>query len=232
LAYTASKTPSNHHWSSDSTATRIDHLLHNCLAVADYRELTNSPLLSVVENNSCGYPIHIFNMFKLFLESSVQHLYDSAVLAFPFTQARQHLIHTIACNEIRLTPFLGMNTLLVRGSALNEDNDHHYNPIILFKRVNFHPEHNIVPFIASDNGQEYQMGRLSLEGNHALVKCGCLDFDFRFRYYNHLDHSLWNKNRKPYIGQGLWEANPLHLPGLCKHLMKLSKKLQEIGLIT
>ena len=170
-------------------------------------------------------------MFKLWEQSSAQQLYNSAVAAFPDTTKRQHLIRTINISEIRYTPFIGLRTLLVRSVAFNEENGHHYNPLILFKQANFNPNQNIVPFIASDNGQPYQVERLSLNDTNCLVRCECDDHKWRFCHFNHLDRSLWGKNRKPYVGQGLWEANPQRLPGLCKHLMSLSMALENAGLI-
>lgn len=44
-------------------------------------------------------------------ESSFQHLYNSAVRAFPNTRRRQHVQHTVAIENIRILPYLGTRTL-------------------------------------------------------------------------------------------------------------------------
>jgi hypothetical protein len=171
-------------------------------------------------------------MFRLWLESSINHLYQSAVDAFPHTTMRQHVVHTINIGEIRLTPFLGMKTLLVRSAAFNEENGHHYNPIILFKRANFNPQNNAVQFLAADNEQPYQVQKLSLNGTHVLLRCECKDFFWRFNYYDWIDKSLWGPKRKPYEAKlRPGTANPMEMPGMCKHLMALAKGLREVKLI-
>ena len=74
--------------------------------------------------------------FQLWLESSYRELFDSAVQAFPNTRKRQHVIHEININNIRYTPFLGLNTLLVRAIA-ESNNGNNYNTTILFKKVKY-----------------------------------------------------------------------------------------------
>lgn len=195
--------------------------------------MVNLILDSVIAVNFDFVPLHTkYSMFKLWLESSVIQLYNSAVAAFPHTTRRQHAVGPIQINEVRLTPFLGLRTLLIRSAAFNEENGHHYNPIILFKQVNFNPQQNIVPFVAADNDQHYQVQKLSLNNTHVLLRCECKDFFWRFNYYDHLDRSLWGRKRKPY--EALWNpgsANPMEMPGMCKHLMKMAQTLQEIGLV-
>jgi hypothetical protein len=170
-------------------------------------------------------------MFKVWIESTYKQLYDSSVRAFPDTKARQHLIHTIDINNVLFTPFLGVKTLLARGHAVNNENGNHYTPIILFKNVNYSPTKNIIEITAHADRKKYRFEQMKLRGNHILLRCGCLDHAFRFNYYCHLDHSLYGRKRAPYIGQGLWEANPMKLPGACKHLMSLAKELTSQGVI-
>ena len=71
-----------------------------------------------------------------YIESSLTDLYQSAVEAFPGTTKRQHAIDPITVVNLRWTPFIGMKTLLIRGTAHNEDRE--YNPLILFKKVAYH----------------------------------------------------------------------------------------------
>lgn len=159
-------------------------------------------------------------------ESSLTDLYLSAVRAFPNTTKRQHATQPVEIESIRWTPFVGMKTLFVKGWARNEDR--HYNPIILFKGIDY--GQNDLQFVASD-GKEYSMARLSTEHNDVLVRCNCNDHFWRFRHYNYLDRSLYGPNRKPYESKGIGPpANPLQLPGLCKHLMKMSYVLGESGI--
>ena len=148
-----------------------------------------------------------------FLESSAEELYQSAVKAFPNTTKRQHAVQPIVIRELRWTPFVGVKTLFLK--ALAENSDREYEPMVLFKGVNY--DGNQVKIIASDQ-REYSFDKLSLENTDVLVRCNCLDFSFRFNYYNHLDKSLHGPKRKKYESHGGPPANPLEMPGMCKHL--------------
>ena len=158
-------------------------------------------------------------------ESSANQLYQSAVLAFPNTRRRQHVIGPVQITQLSYTPFVGMNTLFIRGAAVNEENT--YKPMVLFKKVNYGKGISI----SDNNGMRYFLEQLSTEKNDVLVRCDCGDFFWRFVHYNYLDHSLYGRNRKKYEGQGLWKANPLEMPGMCKHLMKLMVELKNTKLL-
>ena len=113
-------------------------------------------------------------MFRLWLETSLQGLYQSAVDNFPETEHRQHSIDPIRITQMHWTAFPGVGTLFIKGLAVNEGR--HYSPIILFKNVNYNPEDG-VQFTAT-NGNEYTIEPLNREGNDALVRCPCKDFFF------------------------------------------------------
>lgn len=162
---------------------------------------------------------------RLFTESSIEDLYDSAVRAFPRTTKRQHAVDPILIEELRWTPFLGVKTLFIKAEARNEDR--HYTPMFLFKNVNY--DGREVKITASD-GLEYSFDKLSLEGTDVLLRCNCADFTWRFNYYNWDDRSLYGSKRKKYESQGGPAANPLELPGMCKHLMKATTALRHAGI--
>lgn len=161
-----------------------------------------------------------------FVESSLQDLYQSTVLAFPKTTLRQHAIDPVVVKKLSWLPFIGLRTLFVKGQAQNEQRE--YNTILLFKNVNYGK--NDVQIVAS-NGIEYSFGRLSLENTDVLLRCTCPDFRYRFSYYDHLDKSLYGRKSAKYEAKGVGPpANPLKLPGMCKHLIKTAKVLHEAGI--
>jgi len=158
-----------------------------------------------------------------FLESSAEDLYRNAVAAFPNTTRRQHSTDTIVIKELRWTPFVGVKTLFIKSLAQNEDRE--YGPCILFKGVNYNG--NQVKITAND-GLQYNFNKLSLENTDVLLRCNCLDFKYRFAWYNKLDHSLYGRPPKKYIATGTGHpANPMELEGMCKHLIKTMKVLKE-----
>ena len=163
---------------------------------------------------------------SLFAESSLEDLYQSAVEAFPHTTMRQHATDTIIITNLRWTPYLGMRTLFIKALAQNEGRE--YSPIILFKKVNYNSDE--VKIIDSA-GKEYSFGKLSLENTDVVLRCNCADFFYRFNYYDHLDKSLYGRKRRKYESKGVGPpANPLGLPGICKHLMKTAHVLREAGI--
>lgn len=158
-----------------------------------------------------------------FLESSAEQLYQSAVKAFPKTTLRQHAVQPIVIRELRWTPFVGVRTLFIKGLAQNEERE--YATCVLFKDVNY--QGNQVKITASD-GLQYSFDKLSLENTDVLVRCNCPDFFWRFNYYDKLDNSLYGSKRKKYESSGP-PANPMKLPGMCKHIMKTIKVIGESG---
>jgi hypothetical protein len=165
-------------------------------------------------------------------ESNLHDLYANTVQAFPNTTKRQHITSTVDIKEIHWTPFLGVKTLFIKGLAQSEGKTVAYNPMVLFKGVNYHQtkdKHNWVEIVASD-GLHYVFERLG--NNETLVRCNCPDFKWRFNYTDHIDFSLYGRVRKKYeakVNPG--SANPLELPGMCKHIMKLVQSLNNAGIL-
>ena len=162
----------------------------------------------------------------MFLESSLMDLYNSTILGFPNCPLRQYATDTIKITNLRWTPFIGMKTLFIKALAQNEGKE--YNPIVLFKKVNYNGDE--VTIIASE-GEEVSFDRLSTETTDVLLRCNCPDFFWRFNYYNHLDKALQGPKRRKYESKGVGPpANPSEMPGMCKHLMKTAKVLKEAGI--
>ena len=161
-------------------------------------------------------------------ESSLEDLYRRAVEAFPNTTKRQHSTHPVVITELSWLPFVGTKTLFVKGLAQSGESGKEYGPIIIFKKVNFNQDG--IKITASDM-LEYSFAPLSRKTTDVLVRCNCPDFYWRFNYYNSLDKSLQGSKRGMYEAKGgRPPANPFELPGMCKHLMKLSKALGEAGI--
>lgn len=164
-------------------------------------------------------------------ESSLNDLYHSTVAAFPQTTKRQHSTDLVKISEIFWNPFLGVRTLFVKGLAQSGESGHEYNPIIIFKNVNYNPQGNQVEITAND-GQNYIFEKLNPDQTQVLVRCNCKDFKFRFGYFDHLDHSLYGKPGKKYEAlHNPGSANPQEMPGMCKHLLKLIKTLGTAGIL-
>ena len=156
-------------------------------------------------------------------ESNLNNLYQSAVDAFPKTTLRQHAIDPVRIVRLSIIPYKGMHTIYFKGLAQNEGRE--YSPSIYFKEVDFNKSEIK---IKADDGLIYNLNKLSPK-NEVFVRCNCGDFYWRFNYYNYLDHSLYGKKRAKYEGQ--YRINPKEMPGLCKHLIKLTHMLRDSGIM-
>jgi hypothetical protein len=174
-----------------------------------------------------------FNEWFLLRETSLNQLYDSTVDAFPRARKRQNAIHEIDIRSVSWTPYKGVRTLFAKGFARNEFNGMEYNPIILFKRVNYHDSssgRNVVE-ITANNGLSYYFEKIS-HNNDVLVRCNCKDFYWRFNYEDKRDQSLWGRVRAKYEAKfNPGASNPLEMPGMCKHLIKLAQSLSQAGIL-
>lgn len=168
----------------------------------------------------------------IIIESSSNELYQSAVAAFPNTTKRQYATHPVKVTELVWTPFRGMNTLFVRAQVQNESKS--YRPMILFKGVQYQEKlsRGIIE-LHTNEGEQVFLERLSHENTDVLLRCDCKDFYWRFNYYNHLDKSLYGRKRAKYEAKfNPGSANPTESSGMCKHLMKMLKVLEESGIIS
>lgn len=166
----------------------------------------------------------------MFIESSLQDLYNSAVKAFPKTEKRQFATDPVVITNLTWLPFYGMKTLFVKGLAQNQYEGTEYNTIILFKKVNYNGQE--VKIEGSD-GKQHSFDKLSSEGTDVVLRCSCPDFRWRFAWYNKLDKSLYGRAPAKYHAKtDLPPANPLELEGTCKHLMKTAKALSESGIFS
>lgn len=165
-------------------------------------------------------------------ESNLHDLYLSTVDAFPNTKKRQHAIDPVQVLEVSWMPFVGVKTLFVKGRVFSEESGKEYSPMILFKGLNYHAKKenkNWVEIKAKD-GKKYVFERI--QGNDILLRCDCADFKWRFNYYDHLDKSLYGRVRGKYEAlHDPGSANPLELPGMCKHLIKFARILENVGIL-
>ena len=174
-----------------------------------------------------------FYDWKLLRESNLGELYDDTVRAFPRTTKRQHSIDEIEIVGLSCLPYLGVRTLFVKGTAKNEGNGKEYKPIILFKNVRYKESNDSrlwAEIVASD-GRKYFFEKLS-DRNDVVLRCNCMDFHWRWNHTDYIDKSLYGSVRKKYEAKERpGSSNPLGLPGMCKHLIKLAKSLNEARIL-
>jgi hypothetical protein len=169
---------------------------------------------------------------ELYEDSTVPQLRTNIVQAFPNTRKRQHVIGEVTIANVQFIPFLGTKFLHVKSTSRSNGNA--YKQAVQFMRVDFDQEEgpNNITFTAAD-GRDYHMQPIILTGHNVKVRCNCLDFYHRFAAWNHQDNSIVGRAPLPYQRRTNTrpEVNPDHVPGMCKHLLKLMDELRRQGIV-
>lgn len=164
--------------------------------------------------------------------STAPQLTQNIQQAFPNTRKRQHATGEVSIQNVQYIPYIGTKLLHVKSTSLSNGNG--YNQALQFVRVAFEPEDtaNNATFKASD-GTDYHVQPIDLNDHNCKVRCSCLDFRFRFADYNSQDKSLVGRAPPMYQRKTTTRppVNPDHVPGMCKHLLKLVQVLRGYGLI-
>lgn len=162
-------------------------------------------------------------------ESSVSELYQSTVDAFPNTTKRQYATQPIQISNLYLSPYKGVRTLFMRSLAQNEGRE--YYPIILFKNVKYEDLPSSKTLSLKTETGNFNISPLSINQD-VVLRCNCNDFKWRFNYTDHLNKSLYGTKAKKYEAKfNPGSSNPLKMPGMCKHLIKMVEVISNSGLI-
>lgn len=171
------------------------------------------------------------NDLELFEQSTYTDLEQNVLNYIPVSKKRQNAVDPIRIVSMELLPFLGTKNLNVKTLASSDGTN--YSPTIIFNRVEFENEDlpENVTFKAKD-GNEYHIKPLNLADHTVRVRCNCLDFHYRFAFYNAKDKSLIGSAPKPYQRKtNRGPVNPQQVPGVCKHLIAMTKALKHSGIV-
>lgn len=166
-------------------------------------------------------------------ESSYDDLEHNIVTSFPNTKKRQHATNEVRIQKIDIIPYVGTQMMHVRAISVGSTGQQ-YQQAIQFLRVKFEAGQTTenVEFTGAD-GKKYYVRPIDLHNHNVKVRCNCLDFYHRFAHYNHGDRSIVGRAPVPYQRKTTTrpEVNPDHVPGMCKHLIKVVQTLQTQGII-
>lgn len=111
--------------------------------------------------------------------------------------------------------------------ATTNTNQQRYRTSMQFDEIEYvdEPDNESVTIMGTD-GRKYYLKRIPLNSIDVKVKCTCLDFYYRFATWNSGDDSLIGQPPPPYIKKtNRPPVNPAKVPGVCKHIIKLTDKL-------
>lgn len=168
--------------------------------------------------------------FKQWLEetSTLPQLDAKARQAFPTSRKRHNdVVSVITLPNTVYIPDVPKQELTINSRTRSARTGHvHVQRVILYN-VNYAQLNT--PNTVQVPGQQIAVTRIPLTKDTARVNCDCMDFRFRFANNNHNDDSLAGNPPPPYHrvpGSTRPEANPSHLPGMCKHLMRIIRHLK------
>lgn len=164
------------------------------------------------------------------LETSFNDLVQRAVAAFPDTTRRQHIVDTVSVSNIELLPAEGA---LIAKATVRGTNGKNYQCVIQFDDVVYDPEEGTASASFTSGGKEYKIEPIRQNGTDVHVGCTCLDFRWRFAYYNKGVDALYGPTPPLYAkvpGSNKPDANPTKSPGVCKHLIDFADELANSGL--
>lgn len=167
-------------------------------------------------------------------ESTYNDLDANITTSFPNTRKRQHATNEVRVQQLDLVPYVGTQMLHVRAITTGNSGQQ-YQQAIQLLRVKFEsaktPE-NVE--ISAVDGKTYYIQPIDLNNHNVKVRCNCLDFYHRFAHYNHSDKSIVGRAPVPYQRKTTTrpEVNPDHVPGMCKHLIKVVERLRTQRIVS
>ena len=148
----------------------------------------------------------------------------------PKTKKREYAVDEIQVKQLKLIPYHNTGQLEVTGTITSGGST--YDTTIMFDNIEYHEtdEPNNVSFVGSD-GDEHHITMIQLSRSNVKVRCGCLDFYWRFASYNAKDVSLHGEAPSPYQSRtNRPPVNTRSVPGVCKHLLKTVIALKQTGI--
>lgn len=134
-----------------------------------------------------------------------------------------------------IVPYIGTKSVLISLRAWGVTQASLHNITMLFSDVDIQTEdpHSHNYFQIEYDGKMYWIQKLSRLKNPLTSRCTCADFFYTWSYYNAKSgRCLYGPLPKPYIRktQTRPPRNPLHVPGVCKHIFNAWAILRNSGL--
>jgi len=165
-------------------------------------------------------------------DATMPQLHQNIVKGFPNTKKRQHVTNEVNIRNVEFIPFDTSGVLRVSAEAIS--NGTKYVPTIQFRDVQYMQGDTItnVTFTGVD-GKDYSVEKITLPDHTIKVNCNCMDFYYRFATNNYSDDALdgdppplyHKKTDRPPV-------NPMQVPGVCKHLLKLVERLKQLNVVS
>jgi hypothetical protein len=172
-------------------------------------------------------------LFELFEDHTIPQLQTSIEQGFPNTKKRQHATGEVRVTNNTYTPFTNQKVLRVEAHTQSNSGEQ-YNQFIDLRNITYEYSSNSsnVPIEAVDN-HEYYVQPIQLNTTNVGVFCTCPDYQMRFAAYNMQNNCHIGPPPARYVRktENRPEVNPDHVPGMCKHLLKVTDQLRQDGIV-
>ncbi len=210
-----------------------------------YRSKTNkTDWRIVVESTGVhkvdDYPIHesyismVARGFSNIVEdATLQHLRNEIERGFPDTKKRQHATNEVTVTKLQYIPRIEADILQINSST-SSTSGNVYKQLIQANGVNFQPDNsgNTVS-VKDSNGTSHSITPVKLNVNNVGVFCECEDYQKRFAEINVSNNCHIGPQPAKYVRKTTTRppANPLNVPGMCKHLIAVTDRLKQLKIL-
>ena len=162
---------------------------------------------------------------KVLLETPYGVLLGNTLNNFP--SPRKQDASRVQVSKTVIIPSYDDESLTIK--AVTRTKNKKYKTNIIFDDVEFLDDKKpAAAVVIGPDGDEYYFKKIPLNRSDVKVSCTCLDFYYRFAVWNYADDSLIGNPPPPYVKvTDSPPQNPRHLPGVCKHIIKVMDKLMS-----
>lgn len=162
-------------------------------------------------------------------DKTIPQLQQHIQQGFPNTKKRQHATHEVRITKLQYLPITNKEILRITANTTSTNGNPH-KQILDLQNVNFQPPNSGNNVVIQDlGGHPHSITPVVLNINNVKVYCDCEDYQMRFAHYNIENNCHIGPPPAPYTRKTDTrpEANPNHVPGLCKHLLAVVSDLKQ-----
>ena len=166
-------------------------------------------------------------------DATIPFLKQEIERGFPDTKKRQHATNEVQVLTLQYTPIIKNNVLRLI-STTSSDNGNTHSQVIDIKGMNFQPPNsgNTVK-ITDSKGTEHSITPAKLNTSNVGVFCDCEDYQMRFANLNIKNNCHIGPPPQRYVRKTTTRppVNPMNVPGMCKHIIRITDDLKRQGIL-
>ncbi len=172
---------------------------------------------------------------ELFEDQTIPQLRRSIEVGFPHTKKRQHVVGTVRINNMAYYPLTANKMIRITADTTTSDTGGRHKQFLDLRNIVYDyadTDDNVV--IADTTGKEYFVQPIALNVTNVGVFCDCPDYQLRFANFNIQNNAHVGPRPKPYTkvpGSNRGPVNPMKVPGMCKHILKVVENLKQDGVV-